>query len=258
MTEKQLRDKVVAIVRSWVGLKESDGSFKKILDIYNSYTPLPRGVKMQTNYAWCAATVSAAFIKAGLADIGFVECSCSQMIKLYKKKGRWMEADSYTPSHGDLIMYDWGDSGKGDNTGAPEHVGMVVAVSGKTIRVIEGNKDNAVGYRTLSVNGKYIRGYCLPDYAARAAAEKVVVRQPELKAEAARSFTKQFARTYTVTAASLHLRKGAGTSHVSFKTLKKGEKVTCYGYYTKNGATIWLLVKDRAGTVGFCSKKYLE
>jgi hypothetical protein len=40
-------------------------------------------------------------------------------------------------------------------------------VSGKTIRIIEGNLNNAVGFRTLSVNGKYIRGYCLPNYRSK-------------------------------------------------------------------------------------------
>jgi len=34
--------------------------------------------------------------------------------------------------------------------------------------------------------------------------------------------------------------------------------VRCYGYYTKNGSTVWLLVKDSTGQTGFCSKKYLR
>lgn len=169
MTEQQLRNKVVEIMKGWVGLNEVDGSHQKILDIYNGHKPLPRGVKMLPTYEWCAATVSAAFIKAGLADIAPVECSCGEMIKLYKAKGCWQESDKYRPAPGDVIMYDFGDTGKGDNTGNPDHVGIVAAVTGSTIKVIEGNKGSGkVDYRTLFVDGKYIRGYCLPDYAKKA------------------------------------------------------------------------------------------
>ena len=262
MTEKQLREQVVSIMEGFVGCKESNGSHKKILDIYNSHRPLPRGWKMLTTNPWCAATVSAAFIKAGLTDIGFVECSCSQMIALYKAKGRWKEADSYTPEPGDLMMYDWDDTGAGDCTGNPEHVGMVISVSGKNIRVIEGNKNDAVGYRNMAVNGKYIRGYCLPDYAGKAAQEqkKPVVKQekPAAEVDPAKNFNRAYAKTFTVTASALNMRRGAGTQKEVIKVLPKGTKVTCYGYYTQSGATIWLYVKDKDGAVGFCSKKYLK
>ena len=38
--------KVVEQAKAWLGLKESDGSFKVIIDTYNSQAVLPRGVKM--------------------------------------------------------------------------------------------------------------------------------------------------------------------------------------------------------------------
>ena len=60
-----------------------------------------------------------------------------------------------------------------DNTAAPDHVGIVCEVSGGKITVVEGNKNNAVGFRTLDVNGRYIRGFGVPDYAAKA--DKAVV-----------------------------------------------------------------------------------
>ena len=50
----------------------------------------------------------------------------------------------------------------------PEHVGIVESVNGNTITVIEGNISDKVGERTLQVNGRFIRGYCLPDYASKA------------------------------------------------------------------------------------------
>ena len=90
------------------------------------------------------------------------------MIDLYKKKGRWQENDAHRPQPADIVMYDWDDNGVGDCTGYPEHVGIVEAVNGNTITVIEGNMSNKVGERALQVNGRYIRGYCLPDYASKA------------------------------------------------------------------------------------------
>ena len=73
---------------------------------------------------------------------------------------------AYVPKPGDVIFYDWQDSGSGDNTGWPDHVGIVEAVSGSTITVIEGNKSDSVSRRTLQVNGKCIRGYGVPKYSS--------------------------------------------------------------------------------------------
>lgn len=84
--------------------------------------------------------------------------------------GIWVENDAYKPSAGDMILYDWQDSGSGDNTGSADHIGIVVSVSGSTIKVIEGNMSNAVGYRNIAVNGKYIRGFVTPKYSSKATA----------------------------------------------------------------------------------------
>ena len=178
------REKVVATAKSYVGCKESDGSFKKIIDLYNSHKPLARGYKVKYTDQWCATFVSAVSIACGLTDIMPTECSCSKMIELYKKLGCWKESDSYVPSPGDLIMYDWEDSGSGDNTGQPNHVGIVASVDGTSIIVIEGNKSEAVAYRAMTVNGKYIRGYCVPNYAKIAPVTDVTlvnVKVPSLR-----------------------------------------------------------------------------
>lgn len=171
MTEKQLRQKYIDGLVDWLGCKEKDGSHKKIIDLYNTQKPLPAGYKLKYTDYWCAGTVSAGAIKANLADIFPMECSCSRMIEKAIKMGIWVENDAYTPKVGDLILYDWEDSGKGDNTGNPDHVGAIVSVSGKTMKVIEGNNNNSVAYRTLEVNGKYIRGFITPKYSSKATAE---------------------------------------------------------------------------------------
>lgn len=175
MTEAEIRAKVVRTAKSYLGCKESDGSHKKIIDLYNSHKPLARSYTVKckangdrTNDAWCATFVSAVAIKCGYTDIMPTECSCGKMIELYKAIGRFQENDAYVPQIGDIVMYDWGDNGSGDNKGNPDHVGIVASITDGTMQIIEGNYKDAVGYRTLKVNGRYIRGYCLPDYASKA------------------------------------------------------------------------------------------
>lgn len=172
MTEKELRQKVATVAKGFLGLNEADGSHKEIIDLYNGHTPLPVGYKMTYTDAWCATFVSAVGIQSGLSGIIFPECSCPRMIELYKAAGRWEENDAHEPKVGDIIMYDWDDSRDDENTGTPDHVGIVVSVSGGKLKIIEGNISNKVGYRTISTNAKYIRGYCLPDYASVAGAEE--------------------------------------------------------------------------------------
>lgn len=171
MTETELRNKVVNVMQGWLGWSEKNGKFKAIIDLYNTQRPLPRGYAVQYDDEWCATTVTAAGMAAGLHDIIFGECSCSKMIELYRAAGRWEENDAYRPEPGDIIMYYWKDGSNyatTDCTAPPNHVGIVEKVAGSTITVIEGNKGEAVARRTLAVNGRYIRGYCLPDYASKA------------------------------------------------------------------------------------------
>lgn len=172
MTEAQIRAKVVETAVAWIGCNEADESHKQIIDVYNSHKPLARRYPVKYTDKWCATFVSAVGIKCGLTDIMPTECSCSKMITLYEHLGRWQESDSYVPRAGDLVMYDWEDSGNGDNKGAPNHVGIVENVTDGVILVIEGNYGNAVAYREIPVDGKYIRGFCLPDYASKVEVEK--------------------------------------------------------------------------------------
>ena len=162
------RQKVVDTALSWVGKKEADGSYKEIIDQYNQCPVgiLPRKTKMQYGWAWCACTWSAIAIKLGYTAIMPIEISCYYLIEAAKKMGCWMENDGYVPSPGDGVLYDWDDSGVGDNTGNPDHVGTVVEVnkdSGYFV-VVEGNYSNAVKKRTIAINGKYIRGFIVPKY----------------------------------------------------------------------------------------------
>lgn len=170
MTEAELRAKVVSIAQGYIGCKESDGSHKKIIDLYNSHKPLARGYAVKYTDAWCSTFASAVAVAAGLTDIIPTECGCEKHIQLFKNIGSWVENDAYVPSPGDYIFYDWDDNGVGDCTGNADHIGIVEKVSGNTITVIEGNMSDAVGRRNLTVNGRYIRGYGVPKYSSKATA----------------------------------------------------------------------------------------
>lgn len=162
---KYSRQKVVDLALSWVGKNEKDGSYKEIIDIYNNFSgPFPRGVRMQYGWSWCACTWSALAVSLGYTEVMPIEISCGELIKRAKEMGVWIEDDSYRPLPGDGILYDWQDSGIGDNQGWPDHVGMVVSTTDREITVVEGNKSDAVGVRTIPINGKFIRGFIAPKF----------------------------------------------------------------------------------------------
>lgn len=159
------RKEIIEKASSWVGLGESDGTHKQIIDIYNSHNPHPRGYKLQYNDAWCAGTASALAIACNATDIIPVECSCTMLIELAQKMGIWVENDAHIPQEGDFVIYDWQDKEpEEDNKGKPNHIGIVEFCVGDSITVIEGNFQNAVGRRLIKVNGKYIRGFITPHY----------------------------------------------------------------------------------------------
>ena len=174
MNETQIRQKIVDKAVSYLGAAEGSAKHKEIVDIYNSHKPLARGYALKYTDAWCSGFASAMAIACGMTDIIPTEVGCGKHIDLFRQKGRWQENDAYVPKAGDFMFYDWDDSGNGDNIGGADHVGIVTKVEGNTITVIEGNKGTpgVVGYRTMAVNGKFIRGYGIPDYASKATKEE--------------------------------------------------------------------------------------
>lgn len=173
MTDRQ---KVVSVVKAWVGAKQGDSTHKKILGIYNNHKPLAQGYKVKPTDAWCMTTVSAAFIEAGLSDLIPTECSCPRFVDLAKKRGIWVERDDFYPGLGDIILYDWQDNGIGDNVGNPDHVGVVEKVIDDVVTVIEGNMGGVVGRRKIPINGKNIRGYCAPKFATKENGNRAAVQ----------------------------------------------------------------------------------
>lgn len=185
MTEIELRNIVCDWARSWLGRKEDDGSYREIIDIYNMGRP--KGTyRMTYDDPWCAAFVSAVGMAVEVHN-GLMcnpllpHVNCDGMIAAYRAAGQWQEADDYQAQIGDVIFYDWSDSGTGDCTGSADHVGLIVGVGESAYTVIEGNISDAVGYRTVYRNQRYIRGFACPDYAAAAGIKATPSTAPDKK-----------------------------------------------------------------------------
>lgn len=80
--------------------------------------------------------------------------------------------------------------------------------------------------------------------------------KPVLKPETAKHKSSQYIKTYTVKSA-LHMRYIASNGTEFVRLLKKGEQVTCYGYYNLVGSEPWLYVADCKGLTGYFPLKYL-
>lgn len=149
------KEKVLALADKWKGQRE------KIVDVYNTYRPLPRGYTVKYQDALCATYVSALFIHLGLTDIVPPECGAMQLARNMQALGRYKDRANHAPEAGDLIFFDW----QGDNW--VDHVGLVTEVRGGTV-VYSHIPSTKVTTNEILKGSKYIRGYGCPDYGEEA------------------------------------------------------------------------------------------
>lgn len=147
MTKAEI-DKVIAQAKSWLGINEYENRFIEIVNVYNEI-PGARGPAL-VSYPWCAIFVSAVYWKA-VGESRFAEMACDAMIQKFQNLGLY--SVSGRPDVGDVIFYDW------DSNGTSDHVGIVTEVADGAYIIIEGNKSDAVGYRTIYPNYPYIKGF---------------------------------------------------------------------------------------------------
>lgn len=146
------------VIKSWLGYSESDGRYRKIIDIYNTQNPLPRGYKVKYDDQWCATCISAIGVYLNDTETIKSECSCYYMIEKYKASGLFIKDRFRVPKPGDIIFYDW------QSDGIPDHVGIVEKCDGNIIVIIEGNYSDSVRQRSLQVGNTQIFGYATPQY----------------------------------------------------------------------------------------------
>lgn len=207
---------------------------------------------------WCDAFVDWCFYKAygianakGLLSGNFDDYTVASA-QLYKNKGAYIKCGEEIPKVGDQIFF--------RNSVRICHTGLVVRVTATTVYTIEGNTSSSAGvvanggcveekFYSLTYSG--IDGYGRPKYDVN------TNTSVGKKVDAADSFNKGIAGTYTITASALNMRTGAGTAKSIICTIANGEQVKCYGYYTTVSGTAWYYVSFK-GTVGFVSSKYLK
>lgn len=169
MTESEARYELAGRALSYVGTEEGSSLHHWLVDQYNKIKPLPRGYAVKYSDPWCALFVSVMAKLSGMLDIIPAECGCGEMVRAFQKMKCWEERDDHRPEIGDICFYDWQDTGSGDCTGEPDHVGIVTKVYDNTFVVTEGNYKDRVGNREVVMNGVNIRGFGIPDYAGWAA-----------------------------------------------------------------------------------------
>lgn len=249
---------VLAVVRSWLGLNESDGSHRKIVDIYNSHTPLAQGYRLTYYDSWCDATVSATFITLGATDlIGGTECGVERHIQLFKAKGIWIEDGSIVPKPGDIICYNWDDSTQ-PNDGFADHIGFVESCDGVNIITIEGNCNHAVRRVQIPVGYGYIRGFARPKYGNTVSPPAAPVVTDTSADEKKRTFLFDG----VVTASTLNVRVWAGIEYNKIKSIPEIQngKVVAVMDYTindKNGEP-WYYVCIDGNVFGFVKASYIR
>lgn len=241
-------NKVVEQAKAWLGRNEASGTHKAIIDIYNAHKPLARGYAVKYTDSWCATFVSAVAIQTGCTDIIPTECGCQQQIELFKKLGAWDESDARIPNPGDIIYYDWNDSGNGDNVGWSDHVGIVEKVASGKITVIEGNYSNSVKRRILSVNAKNIRGYGIPKYNTETA-EKAEIKPETVVAKTETTTTAKTLYTLKQFVKEVQAATGAAVDGIAGKeTLSK--TVTVSARINRRHAVVKAIQK-RLNSLGF-------
>ena len=157
VTESEARNAYLVALLSLVGIKEGSTQHVALLNDYNQITPLPRGHKAVKSDSWCAITVAGQGWKLGYRKWPW-ECSCTLIREEAKRRGIWRSGWESMPKLGDWIIYNW------DQKGGAEHIGVVCAIIGNAVWVVEGNYDNAVKIRRIYVGDARVEGSVALDF----------------------------------------------------------------------------------------------
>lgn len=237
---------VILIALSQLGYHEGDsdadmdGWNLSGSDNYVEYNRLFCKLEGIWGYAWCAAFVSWCQYQAGIpSEIDCSEISCPRMInETLIPQGLYVTRESgYIPLTGDLIYFKNASSGA-----VSTHVGLVIGVKDGYVYTIEGNGGDRVGRHKYALNDSYIVGYGALKYETKAGTDySVFALDDDIKPG-----------DYIVTADSLNVRSGAGTSFSILGTLSKDDKIEVIKFNENWGKISF------AGREGWISISYLR
>lgn len=155
------------------GVQEGSTWHLQILAYYNKITPRPREHKAGKSDSWCAIFLNGIGWEVGFRGWPW-ECSCTLIREEAKRRGIWREGWTGTLHLGDWIIYNW------DGKGGAEHIGAICAIFGNAVWVIEGNFDDAVKIRRITVGDSRVEGIVELDFSelVEAPTEAVVPLRP--------------------------------------------------------------------------------
>lgn len=104
---------------------------------------------------WCAIFTCWCASLAG-AEVPLT-AGCTSARRVWQADGRWA-GRKRVPRPGDLVYFDWDESGDCD------HTGVVEECAGGVIHTVEGNSSGAVRRRSYGLTDSRIAGYGLPDF----------------------------------------------------------------------------------------------
>ena len=133
---KPLREKALAVMGKFVGLAEVPPG--------SNHVPLINGWWGGGDVAWCARTVSKAYVAAG--SKAFVRGRNYEYVPTLvgdARAGRNNLAVTLDPQPGDLVCFDW--DGSNFRTGE-NHIGMFLSGTSRSFKTIEGNVDSRCDY----------------------------------------------------------------------------------------------------------------
>lgn len=113
---------------------------------------------------WCACFVSWCADQCGYIDAGIIPkyAWVPSGVAWFQKRNQWMD-NSFTPSPGTIIFFDWDEDGGQD--GEADHTGIVEKVEDGYIYTIEGNTGDCECKEKRYPLGYYeIMGYGIPEY----------------------------------------------------------------------------------------------
>ena len=144
---------LVTIAKTQVGYTESDKNFEITDGVqrgwtrYGAWAGFPYG-------DWCAMFVSFCLQYAGIPEEQMPRNMGTQTwIEALTEKGLYTDDRNYIPKTGDLVFYEF------DGAYGADHMGIVTAVDGDRLEVIEGNSDNAVQLLDRHLTDAEILGY---------------------------------------------------------------------------------------------------
>ncbi len=226
---------IIAVAKTQIGYHE--GSIGGTTNGSNNYTKY--GVWYDNYFgesgfsygAWCAMFVSWCAYQAGIpSETVYYHAYCPYGVTWWKNQGLWKAAGSYTPKAGDIIYFQSG--------GTASHIGIVTDCRGGYVYTVEGNtssaeydpEGNVCADKSYVLSNSRILGYGTPNY------------------ETKPGTTAAMLGTYKITASSLNVRAGAGTSYDIVGELENGALAVVTEL---NGS--WGKVTLSDGTQGWCS-----